>query len=75
MLGVQNYIAALKRVEQRLAKLKSTNFRVNQEVMTESSKLLNYGRQQLQELFESMIQDETKIIEPLNFITKRISIG
>ncbi|MCJ1418267.1 exocyst complex component exo70 [Xylographa parallela] len=72
-VGVQNYLASLKRAEDKLSNLKSTNFRVNQEAMSELGNLLNYGRQQLQALFESLLQEDAKPIEPLQFITKQLS--
>jgi len=68
---VQNYLASLRSVEQKLLKLKSTNFRVNQEVIAELGQLISYGNQQLQNLFESLIQEDVKVIEPLHYITKR----
>ena len=70
-MGVQNYLASLKRAEDKLSNLKSTNFRVNQEAISELGKLLNYGRQQIQALFESLLQEDARAVEPLQFITKR----
>lgn len=70
-VGVQHYLASLRSVEHKLSKLRSTNFRVNQEVIAELGHLLHFGNQQLQDLFETMIQEDVKIIEPLYYITKR----
>ena len=70
-VGVQNYLASLRSAEQKLSKLKSTNFRVNQELIAELGQLINYGNQQLQDLFESLIRGDVKVIEPLHYITKR----
>lgn len=61
----------MKRVEQKLSNLRSTNFRVNQEAMVELGKLLHYGKQQLESLFSTLLEEDAKPIEPLNFITKR----
>ncbi|MCJ1393902.1 exocyst complex component exo70 [Xylographa bjoerkii] len=72
-VGVQTYLASLKRAEDKLSNLKSTNFRVNQEAMSELGNLLNHGRQQLQALFESLLHEDANAIEPLQFITKQIS--
>ena len=72
-MGLQHYLASLRRVEERLSKLKSTNFRVNQDVMADMTNLVAHGVKQLQGLFRQMIEEGNKPVEPLHYITKRLS--
>jgi exocyst complex protein 7 len=70
-VGVQNYLAALKRVEQKLSNLRSSNFRINQEATKELEGLITYGLGELETLYKALIKEDVTPIEPLHYITKR----
>lgn len=48
--------------------------RVNQEAARGLSELLTYGAKQLQELFQTIIQDNGAKVEPLQFISKGMEL-
>lgn len=53
-----------------LSELKQTNLRSNQQAVADLSKLQRFGNEQLEQHFERLLQEDSKPIEPLYFITK-----
>lgn len=53
-----------------LSGLKQTNLRSNQQAVADLSKLLKYGNEQLEQYFQRLLQEDSKPIEPLFFLTK-----
>ena len=49
----------------------NTNFRSNQQVITELTELLRFGNHQLEDAFRDTLREESNPVEPLNYITKR----
>ena len=70
--GLQQYLAALKRVDRALQDLTSSNMRSNQAAISEFHSLLSTGSNQLNDLYRSMLQEDTSNVEPLHYVTKDI---
>jgi exocyst complex component 7 len=68
--GLQQYLGALKRVDNALTDLTSSNLRSNQQTIAEFNKLLASGSTQLQDLFRNTLQGGVKPVEPLHYLTK-----
>lgn len=68
--GLQQYLGALKRVDNALADLTSSNLRSNQKAIADFTQLLSSGSSQLQELYRHTLLEDTKTVEPLHYITK-----
>ena len=71
--GLQQYLAALKRVDRALQDLTSSNMRSNQAAISEFHSLLSTGSNQLNDLYRSMLQEDTSNVEPLHYVTKDIT--
>ena len=71
--GLQQYLAALKRVDRALQDLTSSNMRSNQAAISEFHSLLSTGSNQLNDLYRSMLQEDTGNVEPLHYVTKEIT--
>ncbi|KAI9762051.1 MAG: mitochondrial 37S ribosomal protein nam9 [Chaenotheca gracillima] len=69
--GLSDYFASLKRVNEALSRLKSTNIRSNQQAISELGGLLKSGSQQLEDVFRSLLEEDSHPVEPLNYITKQ----
>ncbi len=68
--GLQQYLGALKRVDNALTDLTSSNLRSNQQTIADFNKLLASGSSQLQDLFRNTLQAGVKPVEPLHYLTK-----
>ncbi len=68
--GLQQYLGALKRVDNALTDLTSSNMRSNQQAIADFNKLLASGSIQLQDLFRHTLQQDVQPVEPLHYITK-----
>jgi exocyst complex component 7 len=68
--GLQQYLGALKRVDNALTDLTSSNLRSNQQAISEFNKVLTSGSSQLQDLLRHTLQEDTRSVEPLHYITK-----
>ncbi|KAI9054905.1 hypothetical protein LZ554_002049 [Drepanopeziza brunnea f. sp. 'monogermtubi'] len=69
-VGLALFLSSVKRVNKALSDLKQTNLRSNQQAVADLSKLLKFGNEQLEQLFQRLLQEDSKPIEPLHFITK-----
>ncbi|KAG4417059.1 exocyst complex component exo70 [Cadophora malorum] len=69
-VGLASFLSSVKRVNKALSELKQTNLRSNQQAVADLSKLLKYGNEQLEQHFQSLLQEDSKPIEPLHYITK-----
>lgn len=58
------------RVTTALAELKSTNLRSNQQAVSDLNKILKSGNSQLEGLFQRILQEDSRPVEPLHYITK-----
>ena len=72
--GVVNYLRSLKRVDSMLSELASKKLRVNQQAVDELEQLVRHGNTELQTLFDSILREDARKIEPLHYITKRMLI-
>jgi exocyst complex protein 7 len=61
---------SVKRVNKALSELQQTNLRSNQENITDLTRLLKSGNSQLEAFFQKLLQEDSRPIEPLHFITK-----
>jgi exocyst complex protein 7 len=68
--GLSNFMSSVKRVNKALTELKQTNLRSNQQAMADLSRLLKSGHTQLEAHFQKLLQDESRPLEPLHYITK-----
>lgn len=70
-IGIQEYLAAMRRLEKALSDLTATKLRANQKAASDFSFLLAQGSSKLQEVFRSILLENINPIEPLHYITKR----
>lgn len=70
--GLNQYLGALKRVDNALTDLTATNLKSNQQTISEFHSLLSTGVNQLLDLYRTSLSDEDNQIEPLHFLTKRL---
>ncbi|KAI9669457.1 MAG: exocyst complex component exo70 [Caeruleum heppii] len=71
-VGFSDFLASLRRINDALSTLKTTNLRSNQEAIAELRYLLKSGNQQLEKVFGDILKDNSRPVEPLAFITKQI---
>jgi exocyst complex protein 7 len=57
-------------VNKALTELKQTNLRSNQQAVTDLSRLLKSGNTQLEGHFQKLLQEDSRPVEPLHYITK-----
>ncbi|PBP28881.1 Exo70 exocyst complex subunit [Diplocarpon rosae] len=69
--GLASFLSSVKRVNKALSELKQSNLRSNQQSVADLSKLLKYGNEQLEQHFSRLLQEDSKPIEPLHFLTKQ----
>ncbi|KAI9841539.1 MAG: exocyst complex component exo70 [Sclerophora amabilis] len=69
--GLSEYLASLDRINEALSRLKTTNFRSNQQVISQLDGFVQSGHQQLEEFFRTLLMDDSRPVEPLNYITKQ----
>ena len=55
-----------------LSDLKAKNLRVNEQAVDEMGHLIRHGSGRLQDVFDSIVQEDVQKIEPLHYITKGI---
>lgn len=72
-VGLSQYLAALKRVDNALTDLNATNLRSNQKAISEFNILLSTGSGKLQDMFRSSLSENFSPVEPLHYLTKRVS--
>ena len=68
--GLAAFLSSVKRVNKALQELKQTNLRSNQQAVADLSRLLKSGNTQLEGHFQRLLQEDSRPIEPLHFITK-----
>lgn len=73
-VGLSEYLASLTRVNEGLITLKKSNLRSTQKAVQQMTGLLKTGSLQLEELFRQTLAEDSKPLEPLHYITKRLSI-
>lgn len=71
--GLQQYLAALKRVDRALKDLTNSNMRSNQQAVADFLALLKDGHAQMQDLFRDLLKEDVRPVEPLHFITKQLA--
>ena len=60
----------MDRTQQTLNDLTNTNFRSNQQAISDLRELLNFGNMELDAAFRDTLRAESNAVEPLNYITK-----
>jgi exocyst complex protein 7 len=68
--GLNAFLNSVKRVNKALIEMKRTNLRSNQQAAADLSRLLKSGNSQLEAYFQKILQEDSRPIEPLHFITK-----
>ncbi|TVY75566.1 Exocyst complex protein exo70 [Lachnellula suecica] len=68
--GLAAFLSSVKRVNKALSEMKQTNLRSNQQAVSDLSRLLKSGNTQLEGHFQRILQDDSRPIEPLHYITK-----
>jgi len=68
--GLSAFLTSVKNVNKALADMKRTNLRSNQQSLADLSRLLKSGNTQLESYFAKILQEESRPIEPLHFVTK-----
>lgn len=68
--GLSQYLGAMKRVENALTDLNSTNLRSNQKAISEFNSLLSTGSAKLQDMLRDALSQHVNPIEPLHYLTK-----
>ena len=68
--GLNEYMASLKRLQRARFQMSSSNMKVQQQNIGDTSELLNEGSNNLQSYFQDIITDHVQPVEPLNYITK-----
>ncbi|KAH8659170.1 Cullin repeat-like-containing domain protein [Tricladium varicosporioides] len=68
--GLAAFLSSLKRVSKALAEMQQTNLRSNQQAAADLSRLLKSGNTQLEGHFQRLLQEDSRPLEPLHFITK-----
>ena len=71
-VGVATYLTSLQRVDHMLSDLEAKNLRVNEQAVDELGHLVRHGNGRLQDVYESILQEDVQKVEPLHFITKRM---
>ncbi|KAH6673789.1 Cullin repeat-like-containing domain protein [Halenospora varia] len=68
--GLAAFLSSLKRVSKALSEMQQTNLRSNQQAAADLSRLLKSGNTQLEGHFQRLLQEDSRPLEPLHFITK-----
>ncbi|KAL9103752.1 MAG: hypothetical protein Q9163_001211 [Psora crenata] len=71
--GVNEYLAAMKRLGRALEQMTASKLRVQQQTVGDYNELLSEGVSKLRELFTSMLSERAQPLEPLHYITKQLS--
>ncbi|KAL3484478.1 Cullin repeat-like-containing domain protein [Aspergillus germanicus] len=70
---LSQYLEAMKRVDNALVDLTSTNLKSNQKAISEFTSLLGIGNTKLQDLLRLKLGQHVNPIEPLHYLTKDLS--
>ncbi|RDW90438.1 EXO70 family protein [Aspergillus mulundensis] len=70
MDDLSQYLAAMRRVDNALVDLTSTNLKSNQKAISEFTSLLGIGNSKLQDLLRLKLGEHVSPIEPLHYLTK-----
>jgi exocyst complex protein 7 len=68
--GLASFLGSVKRVNEALSELKLTNIRSNQQAAADLSRLLKSGNTQLESHFQRILQEDSRPLEPLYYVTK-----
>ena len=68
--GLTEYLASLKRTNDNLQTLKTTNLRSQQTAIQQMTTLLKTGALELENLFRQALAEESNPIEPLSLVLK-----
>ena len=71
-VGLTEYLASLKRIDRTLSQMSASNLRVNQQAIGDYNELLSKGNNSLQGLFNALLTEDIRPVEPLHYITKQI---
>ncbi|CCX30862.1 Cullin repeat-like-containing domain protein [Pyronema domesticum] len=71
-VGLSQYLASLKNVNESLTQLKQSNLRSSQKAVQQMTGLLKAGSLQLEELFRQTLAEDSQPIEPLHYLTKEL---
>ena len=69
--GLSDFLGSMKRINEALTRLQATKLRSNQETISELGFLLSSGSQQLGTVFDDILREDSRPIEPLFYVTKR----
>ena len=70
--GIDEYLAAMKRLDRALEHMTASKMRVQQQTVGDYNELLSEGISKLQDVFGAMLSEKAQPIEPLHFITKQL---
>ncbi len=70
-VGLDEFLASMKRLQRAQAKMSSSNMRVQQQAIGDINELLDEGSLMLQDYFRKMVADSIAPVEPLQYITKQ----
>ncbi|TAQ89962.1 hypothetical protein B7494_g1698 [Chlorociboria aeruginascens] len=68
--GLSAFLSSVKRVNKALYDMKQTNLRTNQQAVADLTRLLKSGNTQLEAHFQKLLQEDSRPLEPLHYITK-----
>ena len=69
-VGLTEYLNSLKRVNRALAEMGTTNMRANQQAIGDFNELLAQGSTRLEEVYRSLLLENSKPLEPLHYLTR-----
>ena len=72
--GLNEYIGSIKRLQRARDQMSSSNMKVQQQAIGDLNELLDEGSIKLQDQFRSRISERLQPVEPLHFITKRMTL-
>ncbi|RFU34026.1 hypothetical protein B7463_g2318, partial [Scytalidium lignicola] len=68
--GLSAFLGSLQRVSSAMMEMKKTNLRSNQQAQADLSRILKTGNTQLEAHFQILLQEDSRPVEPLHYITK-----
>lgn len=71
-VGLSEYSASLDRATRALAELRKSNFKCNQQAISDIESWLKGGTMQLEDIFRETLQEDARPLEPLHYITKQL---
>lgn len=69
-VGLSEYLACLKRLNQGLQSLQQANMRSQQTALNRMTTMLKAGTLELENLFRQALAEDSNAVEPLHYITK-----